>query len=227
MKDISIDLCHSTIHGWMVTKLNLKGNELIIFSIIYGITQDGETEMKGGRSFLAKWINSSLPTVDQALKRLLEKGLIEKIVEEVNGVSFARYKVSLWVVKNFDVVYKETLQGSKETLHKNILTDNIKNNIIDNNIIIKENINKRKVFQKPSIDEIRGFIEELGGGVDAESFYDYYEGNGWMVGRNHMKDWKATVRRWKRSSYGTSDKNNKSRDSKVRFSELDYGESDV
>ena len=54
----------------------------------------------------------------------------------------------------------------------------------------------RKRFTKPSIEELEAYIAEKNLNVDAEKFMDYYESNGWRVGRNPMKDWKATVRRW-------------------------------
>ena len=34
--------------------------------------------------------------------------------------------------------------------------------------------------------------------MDAERFVDYYTANGWKVGKNPMKDWKAAVRNWER-----------------------------
>lgn len=54
----------------------------------------------------------------------------------------------------------------------------------------------RSVFVKPTIAEIREYMKSKGYNVFADEFYDYYESNGWMIGKNHMKDWKATVRRW-------------------------------
>ena len=56
--------------------------------------------------------------------------------------------------------------------------------------------NKGARFRKPSIDEVREYIEEIGATFSAEHFYDYYEANGWKVSKNPMKDWKATVRNW-------------------------------
>lgn len=38
--------------------------------------------------------------------------------------------------------------------------------------------------------------------INAQQFIDYYESNGWKVGRNSMKDWQATVRRWASNNYG-------------------------
>ena len=52
---------------------------------------------------------------------------------------------------------------------------------------------------------------ERNNNVNAEQFYDYYESNGWKVGKNAMKDWKACVRTWERNGYDkpTQKKNSK------------------
>lgn len=60
---------------------------------------------------------------------------------------------------------------------------------------------KRKRFEKPSISDIKQYCIERNNCVNAEQFYDYYESNGWKVGKNSMKDWKAAVRTWERSEY--------------------------
>ena len=60
---------------------------------------------------------------------------------------------------------------------------------------------KRKRFEKPSISDIKQYCIERNNNIDASQFYDYYESNGWKVGKNSMKDWKAAVRTWERSEY--------------------------
>lgn len=60
-------------------------------------------------------------------------------------------------------------------------------------------------FAKPDVEEVRAYCLERGNSVDAQKFVDYYESNGWRVGRNPMKDWKAAVRTWERNSGGRSD----------------------
>lgn len=55
-----------------------------------------------------------------------------------------------------------------------------------------------KRFTPPTQEEIESFCREQGLSVDAGRFVDYYNANGWMIGRSHMKDWKATVRNWAR-----------------------------
>lgn len=79
------------------------------------------------------------------------------------------------------------------------------NSVADNHAQLntKElNTNKSttKRFIAPSIDEVREYIEEKGYSIDPERFVDYYTANGWMVGKSHMKDWKATVRNWERNN---------------------------
>nr|DAU50926.1 MAG TPA: DnaD like replication protein [Caudoviricetes sp.] len=60
---------------------------------------------------------------------------------------------------------------------------------------------KRKRFEKPTLSEIEQYCIERNNNVNAEQFFDYYESNGWKVGKNSMKDWKAAVRTWERSGY--------------------------
>ena len=65
----------------------------------------------------------------------------------------------------------------------------------------KSTTTKRKRFDKPSISEIKQYCIERNNNVNAEQFFDHYESNGWKVGKNSMKDWKAAVRTWERSKY--------------------------
>lgn len=72
-------------------------------------------------------------------------------------------------------------------------TDKIREdkNRLDNNIE-----GKRKRFTPPTVSDVRAYCAERGNNVDAQRFVDFYTSNGWLVGKNHMKDWKAAVRTW-------------------------------
>ncbi|MCQ2587952.1 MAG: hypothetical protein MJ174_07540 [Treponema sp.] len=59
---------------------------------------------------------------------------------------------------------------------------------------------EKKKFIKPTVEELQKYIGENKLNVDVQSFLDYYNGNGWKVGKNPMKDWQATVRRWNRNN---------------------------
>ncbi len=124
-----IEYNYLTIQGWMISRLNLKGNALLAFALIYGFTQDGETEFRGSIAYMCSWLNCSRPTVSKALDDLIQKDLIIKRAETINGVTFNRYRVNLQVVKNLYRGSKESLQGgSKETLHNNTNIDTNKDN---------------------------------------------------------------------------------------------------
>lgn len=65
----------------------------------------------------------------------------------------------------------------------------------------KSTTTKRKRFEKPTISDVEQYCIERNNNVDPQHFVDYYESNGWKVGKNPMKDWKAAVRTWERSEY--------------------------
>lgn len=58
---------------------------------------------------------------------------------------------------------------------------------------------KTKRFIPPSVEEVEQYCIERSNNIDAQSFIDFYESKGWMIGKNKMKDWKAAVRTWERS----------------------------
>jgi hypothetical protein len=83
-------------------------------------------------------------------------------------------------------------------------TDNIQSNGLNQ----KKSAPAAARFQKPTADEITAYLEDLYiqsqwaprfqalPAATAEEIHDYYEANGWKVGRNPMKDWRAACRNW-------------------------------
>lgn len=72
----------------------------------------------------------------------------------------------------------------------------------NDNDLLKENT-KRKVFSTPTVDDVRAYCLERNNKVDPQSFVDFYESKGWMIGKNKMKDWKAAVRTWEKNETKT------------------------
>lgn len=66
----------------------------------------------------------------------------------------------------------------------------------DNVIDIKKSKGKTSRFTPPTIQEVKSFIDEKGYSIDAETFIAFYESNGWMVGKNKMKDWRMAIVTW-------------------------------
>lgn len=125
------------IQGWMCNELNLKGNELLAFALLYGFSQDGESSFNGGRNYIANTFNISLPTVDKAIEALKTKGLITVDKAKNGKIS---YKVSLSLrgketlpdeVKKLYPTGKETLpnnNSNKQSIFNNIDLKNKKDN---------------------------------------------------------------------------------------------------
>lgn len=79
------------IQSWMVTGLKLKGLDLMLYAIIYGFSQDGQSSFSGSLSYLMEWTNSSNLGVRKSLNHLIDLGLIDKEEYFVKGVKHCRY----------------------------------------------------------------------------------------------------------------------------------------
>lgn len=91
-------------------------------------------------------------------------------------------------------------EASQEQPTQAKYNNNNKNN--ENNKYNEKNIGvtvRASRFTAPTIDEVKAYCTEQGYRVDAERFVAYYESNGWKVGKNPMKDWRAAVRTWVRN----------------------------
>lgn len=117
-----------TIQGWMVSQLKLKGNELLIYAIIYMFSQTENQKFNGSRQFLADWTNSTKQGVDKNIKSLLSKKYIEKKDVYINNVKHIEY----WTTK-FSGVDNKVCWGGQQSLHK--IKEEIKE---DNKEIYKE-----------------------------------------------------------------------------------------
>ena len=80
------------IQGFMVSDLSLKGNELLIYAIIYGFSQTENQWFTGSRQYLADWTNSTTRSVQKCLNSLTDKGLIEKRNKYVNNIKYCEYR---------------------------------------------------------------------------------------------------------------------------------------
>lgn len=104
---------------------------------------------------------------------------------------------------------------TKRKPKRNLTKTKIKPNDNDNdNVNVNDNVNENEKeksayalkkkreqvrFHAPTLSEVKDYCTERGNGVDAQRFIDYYTSNGWKVGKNSMKDWKAAVRTWERN----------------------------
>ena len=79
----------------------------------------------------------------------------------------------------------------------------------------KDRGQKRKRFIPPTVEEVTEYCNERNNNVDPQRFVDYYEANGWMRGKNKIKDWKACVRTWERNEFNSKPKKELTYDEQV------------
>ena len=127
-------------HGWMITKLKLSGRALQVYAIIYGFTQDQESEFNGSLNYIAAWLDTSnRSTVLRAINVLIEKGLIEKRQAIINGVTLNRYVAKVPDLRErqngtggaemVQGVYRNGTGGSAEMVHNIYINKNIDKNM--------------------------------------------------------------------------------------------------
>jgi len=92
---------------------------------------------------------------------------------------------------------EETTQITQPFFQEPKKADNVNDTDNDN---VKDIKVKRDVFIKPSIVELKNYMLEIGMNDVSEKWFDYYESNGWLVGKNKMKNWRAAVRTWKNNN---------------------------
>lgn len=157
------------------------------------------------RKKICEDLGISNDTLSKQLRQLSDAGYI--VIEQVKEKG--RFSHNIYTLPDM-VLPCPKISDTEKTVYGNLDTKN--NNNKNNNIYKinnKESKGKAARFTPPAREEVQAYIVENNFNVDAERFIDYYTANGWQVGKNKMKDWRATVRNWHRREQG--DKQDKPR----------------
>lgn len=152
------------VAGWMINELNLSGQELICYAIIYSLSQLGQGWYNAGLEYLCTFMQCSQPTASKALKGLQDKGLIDK--EEV-VTDYGRRVLYYCTNPDERGGEKESFRG----VNKNFI-DGVNKNFMDNNINNKEDKiinNKRLSNDNPKVEFSKEFEHFW-------NLYDYKKG---------------------------------------------------
>jgi hypothetical protein len=164
--------------------------------------------LKKGQLVRGRLQISEKAKVEQSkVERILKRFIFEQMIEQqtctkkrlITILNWSKYQIN---EQQDEQEFEQQVNNKRTTSEQQMNTYNN-----DNNEIIKELKNKdlkikieRLKFVKPTIEELDKFINANYYKVDSEAFYDYYESNGWVVGKNKMKSWEATVRTWNRNN---------------------------
>ena len=133
-----------TIPGFLRTRLDLKGSELIITALIYGYSQDGNSWFMGETEYIAEWAGITDKNVLRSLKSLTEKGILEKKEMFVNNKAkrcYYRFNFECAELQNSTVAgyQNSTVAGCQNSTVYNNIYNNINNNIKKDAKASKEN----------------------------------------------------------------------------------------
>ena len=143
-------MAYIVIQDWMISDLQLKGNELLTYALIYGFSQDGESEFKGSLKYISEFLGISKSTAQRSIEKLVDRGIVEKRVEEISGVKFNRYMAH----EKADTPIVKTSTGCSQNDHGGIVKMTTNNtNIYNTNNNASNNTKDKSVPARYFDDE--------------------------------------------------------------------------
>ena len=142
-----------TIQGWMRTKLGLKGNDLLVYAVIYSFSQTENQKFTGSLQYIADWCGATKQGVLKNLKSLINKGLIYKEELGVNSVAYYSTQFNT-PLNSVDPPIKLSLINNID----NTKEDNKENKTISKDIV-EQKPKKKNLFEK-CVDAIENFTDD-------------------------------------------------------------------
>jgi hypothetical protein len=157
---------------------------------------DNDSGCFAGNAHFADFFNLSKTRVSLIIKSLIDKGMITSLIIYKEGTKQILKRV-------LNICYRPSLTYVKEPIQQKLKDNNTIINTVNNTVNKKKGVS----FKIPEVSDIKKYCLERKNSVDAESFFDFYESKGWLVGKTKMKDWKACIRTWeRRSNKSTNDR---------------------
>ena len=176
-------------------KLSLKGKGMICTMLSlpdnWNFSEDGLTALS----------NDGKASIRSTLQELMELGYLVRTRNRDDKGILRDYVYTIYEEPILDIQKQveptcDYPKLEKPTLENRKTYKELNNKELNN----KKEIYKEKRFKKPTLEEVKEYCIERNNNINPELFIDYYESNGWKVGRNSMKDWKACVRTWEKKN---------------------------
>lgn len=182
---------------WIPASVWLDGRLSALEKMIYAEIGSLDINNEGcyaKNEYLADFCQCSIRAVTNAVAHLKQLNYIT--VDSFNGrgrrmritPSFLRGSI-----ENFAMQTGKKCGADSQNLPKNT-----PDTLLDEKYI-REIYKSDRGFRPPTLAEVKAYCEERKNDIDPEAFIDHYTGNGWKVGKNPMKDWRAAVRQWERN----------------------------
>ena len=170
-----------------------KKSFLLYCDLIHTVEQ--LTDEQAGDLFkhILRYVNDQEPQTDNVITRIAFEPIKQSLKRDLQKYEDIRKRNQDNARKRWDATASSGIPNDT----KNADSDSVSVSV---SVTDKKEI---KGFVKPTIEQLKEYMTEQGMNDIAENWLNHYEANGWMVGKNKMKDWKASVRTWK-----TNQKNN-------------------
>ena len=196
-----------------------------ILDYLYFICNSKNEKIEEQRINGYTWVDYNKILSDIPLLRIKSKGALSRRVKKMEASGFIKlierrkngHKLKYFALtKKSDSLFTQT----HDPIHENENPIHLNSYPIDENepiSTIKDYTNKNNIiknkrvlsFFKPTIDDVKLYCLERNNNIDAETFFDFYESKDWLVGKNKMKNWKASVRTWEKREQNKSQKMSK------------------
>jgi len=162
-------------------------------------------EILGGRKIICnpgqfttgrKQLSESTGINESKIERLLNK--FEKIEQQIKQQKTNTNR--LISIINW-LEYQSNEQSNEQQLNNERTTTEQQLNTLQE---VKTLKNKRSIFIKPTILEILSYCQERKNNVNPDKFFNHYESNGWMVGKNKMTKWKSAIITWENNCFDSA-----------------------
>jgi hypothetical protein len=169
-----------------------KKSFLLYCDLIHTVEQ--LTDEQAGHLFkhILRYVNDEEPQTDNVITRIAFEPIKQSLKRDLQKYEDIRKRNQDNARKRWDATASSGIP--KSTKNADSVSDSV-----------SVSVNDKKVFNKPTIEDVKTYMKELGMNDISERWMSHYESNGWLVGKNKMKDWKASVRTWKLNNLQTEE----------------------
>ena len=184
---------------WLETNYLPISSQLLWYKMMNLFNRSGWSEwvIVDNLRLMAAMQMSREATLIKARDDLIKAGLI--VYQKGRKGSPNRYKMVYFT-------FKSVVQSEVKGVVESVVQSEVKGVVESVDIYkhkqkqnMKKDTNVSKKFVPPTVEEVRRYCQERENNINPEEFVDFYKSKGWMVGKNHMKDWKAAVRTWEQN----------------------------
>ena len=164
-----------------------KKSFLLYCDLIHTVEQLTDEQAGDLLKHILRYVNDKEPQTENVITRIAFEPIKQSLKRDLQKYEDIRKRNQDNARKRWDATASSGIPNDT----KNADSDSVSVSV---SVTGKKEI---KGFVKPTIEQLKEYMSEQGMNYIAENWLNHYEANGWMVGKNKMKDWKASVRTWK------------------------------